>query len=361
MNVQLTAASPRLTVSAADDPYKKYWWLILAGFILTGAWLCLPGMEGSVGSAHVDTSKAAPDPKSEQNLDSVDNPNGALGGALDLSMDGSKKRKNKDAESFESMLYQAAPDAGAAAAGAPLGTASGSVNLAQQLKTVAAASARKDESGWTEKARAGFAAPRLNGAGLPGSGSTSGGSSASAGGSAFGSSNAQVSYGSTHGLKDDDSEKGPAGGLQALRTVAKTAGLAAAARSNDTARAGVGSVFDGSKGRNAVIAGAAGGGGAYAMLDEAPANLKLNNPDLNTKEITEPPATPVPTAAPDQTKQMIMMMATMAIGGIMGGGAGSAMMMAAMTMMNQQSSKAEASAKADSEAAAKRMGGVTGK
>ena len=360
MSVQLTVASPRVrvTVSPDDDPYKKYWWLILVGMVLTGAWLCLPGLESSVGSGHVDTSKA-PDPKSEQSLDSVENPSGAQGGALDLSMDGAKKHKDKDAESFESMLYQAAPEAGAAAAGAPLGTASGSASLAQELKSVGGAK-KKDESGWTEKAQTGFASPRLSGNGLSGAGSASGGSSASAGGaSAFGYGNAQVSFGNTHGLKDDGGDKASAGGLGALRTAAKTAGAAAASRSNDAARAGVGSFFDGSKGRNAAIAGAPGGGGTYAELDAAPANLKLNNPDMNKKEIKDPPGTPVPAAAGDQMgKQLLMMAATALIGGMIPGVGGQMVMMAGMMMMQQQQAKADAAAQTQQQAANNRMNGV---
>ncbi|MFI5346936.1 MAG: hypothetical protein ACHQ51_11235 [Elusimicrobiota bacterium] len=359
MSVQMMTASPRVTVSvsADNDPYKKYWWLILVGFIFTGAWLCLPGMESSVGSTHVSTT-AAPDPKSEQNLDSVENPNGAQGGALDLSMDGSKKRKDKDAETFESMLYQAPPEAGAAAPGAPLGAASGSASLAQQLKSVGDAK-KKDEAGWTEKAQSGFSSPRLNGSGLSGAGSSAGGSSASAGGSAFGSGSAQVSFGSTRGLNDDAGEKASSGGLAALRTAAKTAGQAAASRSNDSARAGVGSFFDGSKGRNAGIGAVPAGGGTYAALDAAPANLKLNNPELNKKEIKDPPGTPVPSAADNQMgKQLMMMAASALIGGMIPGVGGQMVMMAGMMMMQQQQAKADAAAQTQSQAASNRINGV---
>ncbi|MDE2143432.1 MAG: hypothetical protein KGJ84_13575 [Elusimicrobia bacterium] len=362
MSVQLTAASPRVTVSvsADDDPFKKYWWLILVGFVLTGLWLCLPGMEASVGSAHVDTSKPVAGATSEQSLDSVDNPAGAEGGALDLSMDGAGKRKDKGVESFESMLYQPPPEPGAAAPGAPLGASAGSASLAQQLKSVGGAKA-KDASGWDEKARTGFASPHLSGSGLSGAGSSSGGSSASAsaGGGAFGSSNAQISFGNTHGLKDDGGESASAGGLAALRTAAKTAGAAAASRSNDAARAGVGSFFDGSKGRSAGIAGDAGGSGTYAELDAAPANLKANNPDLNKKEIKAPPSTPAPASADNQMgKQLLMMAATAVIGGMIPGVGGQMVMMAGMMLMQQQQAKADAAAQQQQQAASNRMNGV---
>src|SRR3569832_2915644 len=153
-------------------------------------------METPVGSIHVDThaKPGAADPAySEQSLDPSDNPSGAPGGARDLSMDGAK-RKSKSGDGTEdmtSMLYQAPPEPGAAAAaGKPLGDAkagSASASLAQQLKD---AGKKTDASGWNEKAQRGFSSPHLAGGSLPGFGSTSGGSSASAGGGgngAFGS------------------------------------------------------------------------------------------------------------------------------------------------------------------------------
>src|SRR3569832_1543004 len=103
--------SRRMSVGAADDPYKKYWWGILAGFIVTGAWLCIPIMETPVGSIHVDTRAkvgAVDASNSEQSLDSADNPSGAPGGALDLSMDGAKRKSKGDgSDDMTSMLYQA--------------------------------------------------------------------------------------------------------------------------------------------------------------------------------------------------------------------------------------------------------------
>lgn len=361
MSVQLSAASPRVSVAAADDPYKKYWWAILAGFVLTGAWLCLPILETPVGSARVDASKPAANPNAESSLDSVDNPNGAAGAALDLSMGGAGKRKSRSDEAIASMLYQAPPEAGAAAAGAPLGAASGSASLAQQLKSVG--DKKKDDSGWGEKAQKGFAAPRLGGGGgLSGMGSASGGSSASAsaGASAFGSSNAQIGFGSTRGLKDDGSADKTAAGMQALRGAAKASMAAAAAKSNDAARGGAAAMFDGSKGQNGVIGGPAGGdNGAYAALDAAPTNLKLNDPKLNSKELKDPPAADVPSAAGgDQMgKQLLMMAATAIIGGMIPGAGGQMVMMMGMMMMQQQQAKAaEAESAKNQQEARKRMG-----
>jgi len=367
MSIQLTAVSPRLSVGAADDPFKKYWWVILVMFALTAAWLFLPILDAPVGSAHVDPSKAGPNPNAEQSLDAVEAANGAGGAAIDLSMDGSKKHKDKSEESFESMLYQPPPEAGAAAPGAPLGASANLTTLAQQLKDVGAAGAvkSKDAAGWNEKAQAGFASPHLGGSGLSGAGSAGGGGAgASAGVSAFGASAAQVSMGSTRGLKEDDGEKAAAGGMAALRGAAKAATAAAASKSNDTARAGVGSFFDGSKGRNSAIGGGPDiAGASYAALDAAPANLKLNDPKLNEKKLDAPPATPAPSAAPDATKQMMMMMATMVIGGMVGGPAGQMIMMAGPMLMMQQQQQAASAAAAKSatgsQAAANRINSNT--
>lgn len=346
MSIQFTASS-RMPVADSEDPFKKYWWAILFGFVLTGAWLCLPVMETSVGSTRVDTSKPAFDPNSGSSLDSLENPGGAPGSALDLSMDGLGGRKSRSDEVIASMLYQAPAEVGgAAAAGKPLGASSGSASLAQQLKSVGAKKA-KDASGWSEKAQRGFTAPHLSANGMSGLGSTSGGSGASASASsgigAFGAKSAEIGFGSTHGLHDDGSADGPApGGMQALRSAAKTAAAAAAAHSNDVAKGGAGSFFDGSKGADSSIGGPGGNdlGGAYEALDAAPTNLKMNDPKMDKKELKPPPATDVPTAADDNTKQMMMMLASTVVGGLIGGTTGQMVMMMGTMMMQQQASQA---------------------
>ncbi|MBI3565837.1 MAG: hypothetical protein HY079_11615, partial [Elusimicrobia bacterium] len=260
---------------------------ILIGFVATGMWLCLPIMETPVGSAHVDTSKPAVDPNASQSLDSVDNPAGAQG--FSVSMEG-LKHKSKSDEPIESMLYQAPaePTNGAAASGAPLGGASGSASsaasLAQALKAVGD---KKDSSGWGEKAQKGFTAPRLSG-GLSGVGSASGGAgaSASAGVSAFGSSNAQIGYGGTRGLRDDGgADAKPAGGVAVLRKVAEMSKKAAANRSGDGAVSSNSRIFDGAKAQGIGAPVGPAGAANYEALDAAPANLKLNDPKLDKKEL----------------------------------------------------------------------------
>jgi hypothetical protein len=366
MQSSFMASSPRVSVAPADDPYKKYWWGILAGFVLVGGWLCLPVMEAPVGSAHVDTSKPAVDPNAEQSLDSVDGSIGAAGSAIDLSMDGAGKRKSKSDEAIASMLYQAPPDAGAAAAGAPLGAASSSISLAQQLKTVGSKKS-DDTGGWGEKAQKGFTAPHLGGGGgLSGLGGGGGGSSASASASsgmgAFGSRASQIGFGSTKGLKDDGSADKAETGMQALKSAAQTSAAAAASKSNDAARGGSGSFFDGSKGATSDVGLPAGGpndAGAYAALDAAPTNLKVNDPTLDKKELKPPPATDVPQAADNSQmmKQLAMMAATALIGGMIPGAGGQMVMMMGMMMMQQQQAKeAEAKSAAQQKAAEQRMG-----
>lgn len=344
MSVQLSPAMPRTSysVGSADDQYKKYWVAILIGFVVTGAWLCLPIMETPVGSTHVDASKPAVDPNASQSLDSVDNPSGAPG--LNLSMDGVKSRKSLSDQPVESMLYQAPAEAaaGAAAAGAPLGAASGgaSGSLAQQLKDVG--DKKSASSGWGEKAQRGFNAPHL-GSSLSGFGGTSGGSGASAGVSAFGSSNAQIGFGTTKGLHEDGgADKAPAGGVAALRRVAAMSQQAAANRSNDGATSGGSRIFDGTKANAIGAPGGPAGAATYEALDAAPMNLKLNDPKLQNKELKEPAAVDVPSAAggSDMGKQLAMMAATVIVGGVVGGMAGTMIMSMGTMLIQQQESQA---------------------
>jgi hypothetical protein len=348
MSVNLTPLSARsYSVGSAKDPYKKYWWVILGGFVMTGFWLFLPAMETPVGSVHVDlASKAGVDASSaEQNLDSADNPNGAAGGAIDLSMDGSKHKSKGDEEST-SMLYQGADSAGAAAAGAPLGTATSAsaASLAQQLKD--AGKPKDASSGWNEKAQRGFDAPHLSGAALGGLGSARGGSSASAGGSgAFGIRGANVGLESAHGLHDDGSADVSAG-FKALKSAAG-AGSPSLKGSNEDMHAASSSVFDGKKGN--VVAGAGTGAmaSANAALNAAPADLKENDPTLSDKKLPDPPAAPT-AAAKSQAmgEELLLMAATAVVGGVAGGVAAAIVGMMGSTLMQQQAASTAAQSSA---------------
>ncbi len=188
MQVTLAPITSKVAVRPSDDPYKKYWWLIIVGFAFTGGWLSLPMMENSVGSTRVDTSAPAESmPTGEGSLDASDNPNGAPGSTLDLAMDIARPKKADG--STMSSLYQApdepAPlvEAPAAGAAAPGGT------LASALK----AAASSDASGWGgQKAQKGFTQPKLGGSmpGLGGGGSSGSAPSFSAGGGRAGASGA---------------------------------------------------------------------------------------------------------------------------------------------------------------------------
>jgi hypothetical protein len=251
------------------------------------------------------------------------------------------------------MLFQGAgSDAGAAAAGKPLGDATAAsaataASLAQQLKD---AGKKPDASGWTEKAQAGFVAPHLAGAGLTGKGAVSGGSSASAGGNgAFGLHNANVGFDVAHGLQDDGSADSP--GLKALK--AAGAGGAPNLKGSDEAlHAGGSASFDGGKGKPAGSGIGMGTGAmaqAHAALDAAPANLKQNDPKLDSKTLPDPPAAPAPpTSGSNMGEQMAMMLAGAIVGGMVGGMAGQMVMMMGMQMMQQQQAQAAAAKSAAS-------------
>ncbi|OGR99488.1 MAG: hypothetical protein A2V88_04615 [Elusimicrobia bacterium RBG_16_66_12] len=331
-----------VAVGRADDPYKRYWWAILAGFGLTGMWLCLPMMETSVGSARVDTGKLAAD-AAEQSLDAAAGPGGAPGDALDLSMDGARRREKSDG-AVASMLYQAPEDPQAASAGLapPGGSASGSSTLAQSLKAVGD---KKDASWGGEKAQRGFSSPGLAGS-LSGLGRSSGGSSASAGSGmgAFGSRDAQVGYSSARGLRDEpDAGRAKSGGIAALKQSAQISANAASQSSGDAASSGLSRAFDGSKAQNAIGAGGKGGAdaGLYSSLDAAPVNLKANDPKLDKKEFKAPPTAEAADTSDDDSQlmnQLAMAAATAAIGGLIPGVGGQV----AMAMMGVMMKNAEA-------------------
>lgn len=338
-----------VAVGNADDPYKKYWWAILAGFGLTGAWLCLPMMETSVGSTHIDAAKPVADASLDQSLDAAVNPSGAPGDALNLSMDGTY-RKKKTGENITSMLYQASEDPKAAAGSlaASAGSASSSASLAKALKAVGD---KKDSSWGGEKAQRGFSSPKLAGGSISGLGGSAAGSSASAGSGAgaFGSHVANVGYSSTRGLRDDggaDSSK--SGGIAALKQGAKLAVNAASQSSADAASSGLSRAFDGSKKQNAISAGGKSGAdaGLYSSLDAAPVNMKVNDPDIAKKEFKEPPTAEVAQSSADDNSQLMKQLAmagvTAFIGGMIpgvGGQVAAAMMgvMAQRDKSNQQS------------------------
>lgn len=331
MSVTLAPMSSRVAVRPGDDPYKKYWWVILLGFGATGAWIMLPMMETSVGSTRIDTSGPAAGMPSESSLDSSANPNGAPGSTLDLSME--LHRPKRADGSMASSLYQA-PEEDPAAAGVPEVPSAGAAAAGGTLASALAKAASSDPTGWGgQKAQKGFSQPKLGGSmpGLGGGGGGSSGASAGGGSSAFGSRNAQVGFASTQGLKggvqdlpDAKTAKG------ALVNAAAKATQAANLRSKDGQVSGLSSLFDGrSQKGGAAIGGdggeAVGSGGIYGSLDASPSNLKLNDPNLDSKEFKEVPAQVANTrdnSSEEFKQQLAMMVVTTLVGGLVGGVAG---------------------------------------
>jgi hypothetical protein len=373
MDIQMSPLSARrASVGPADDPFKKYWWAILIGFVLTGAWLFAPVMESEVGSTRVDaSSKPAVDPSSAvQSLDSADNPSGAAGGALDLTMDGLKRKSRADEEST-SMLFQAPPESGAAAPGAPLGAASGAPtdaaaasaaaaaagSLAQELKDAGKA---KNAAGWGEKAQSGFSAAHLTGAGLAGMSGLSGGSSASAGGpGSMGAASSHASFGETVGLHDNG---GNASGAGQARAAAAGPGPGVLKGQAEALKSSMGATFDGNKGAKAapIAAGVSNAAAsALAANDAAPANLKVNDPTLNSKKMTPPPVASQPPSSSNQMmQQMAIMAASALIGGLIPGVGGQMVMMMGMMLMQQQQAQAAAKSAASQQNTASQRTGM---
>jgi hypothetical protein len=310
-----------ISIKKNDDPFKKYWWVILLGFAGIGAWVCVPLMDTPIGSGSVSTRGLK---TANQSLDHMSNPSGAPGSAYDLSMDGAYGRNKGGQGGGTSSLYQAPPETGVGvgAAGAPLAA---SASFADALKEV---SRKTDASGWGgAKAQKGFTAPKLNSAGMTGLGSSSGGTSASSGGSgvgAFGSKVAQTGFASTRGL-GAGAESGGGGKpiMGAAKAAASMGQSALMSRSADVARSMAGASFDGSRGGSAIGDGQAQGlGGSYSGLDAAPANLKVNDPNanVNTQEtIPAEYAAEQKDEGEEMRKAIMMMVVSAVVSGVVGG------------------------------------------
>ncbi len=217
-------------VKRDNDPFKKYWGLLLIGFAMVGVWAMLPALEQGTGSVQYS---APAKPAEEQSLDSLANPQGAPGSVIDLSMDGTGGYKKKSEGDAASSLYQA-PEV--AAPGAPItAIQSASPNtLASALKDV---SKKADAGGWGgAKVQKAFNAPKGNFGGLSGMGAASAGgsgASVSAGVTSFGKAASNPGLTNTRGL-GEDADKGDKDGpsfLKALNSAAAASQSAAAAKS----------------------------------------------------------------------------------------------------------------------------------
>ena len=332
MNVTLSPVSPRCAVADADDPYKKYWFLILAGFACTGFWLLTPMLgEKSIGSTVVGGGPKT-DAGVEQSL------TGAVAGAADAE---AASKKKIDEGLGSSRLYQAAPEAAASAEkSAALGATSGST-LADELKKVS-----RGEGGWSEKAQRGFSSPKLSGGSMSGLNGASGGraGSASSGMSAFGTRNAEVGFVAAKNILGGGSAGPGSKGLAALQGAAASAKLAAGTVSGDAASGSLSKIFDGAKAQGQIGGPGGASGGVYEKLDSAPINLKLDDPKLDDKKKKAPPASKpaMPSGKMDDAelgKQIAMSMVGAFVGGMLPGVGGA--MVASVVMQTLQRQEAQ--------------------
>lgn len=327
----------KITVRRDNDPFKRYWWVLLVAFGVAGAWIFSPllsGAPGQVASNGGGDSEASL--TGEGGLDSASNPNGARGGVIDLSMEGTGRKAKDGGAGMMSSLYQS-PDSPAELTDSSAASSAGP-NYADALKNVSEKKA--DPSGWGgAKAQKGFNVPK--GALAGGLSGLAGGSSGGGGSfkGAFGSGVAKTGSAQARGLKDTG-EQAPGGAplLAALRSASRISQDAARQGSLDAARSGAARSFDRSGGGSSI--GGGGGdaaGGAYAGLDSAPINLKANAPNLDSMKIEAPPAEFAGgmETGDEWKKQLAMMALTMVVGGMMGPTGGMMMMMVSQMAMNR--------------------------
>lgn len=363
-----------IKIQRGSDPFKKYWWVLLVVFGGGGLGVCLPGLSGGDGAGGSAGAAAAGDEGlrtvdgSSASLDPVNNPSGAPGGAINLSMEGAGRKSGLGADGggLMSSLYEAPQDqtseSAAAASGAAAGTASataapggGKRALADALRDISRKkSASADASGWGgQKAQRGFTAPKGNFGGLSGlgGGSSASGARLNAGGGAagggFGSSAEQrVGVSTARGLKDDGLGDGSTQVRSFNNLKAVNRAMNNAARGDmGSALAFSGRAFDGggAGGRISMTAGQA-ADSVGASLTAAPMNLKVNDPDANSFKFEPVPMTEAPNMGDQQArmKQMMMMAVVMGVIGLATGGGAMAMAGPVMMMMMQQGQQQQA-------------------
>lgn len=316
-----------VTIRRGNDPFKKYWWAILLGFGGVGGWICLPlldsGGTGSVVAVREQGLQAV-----GQSLDSMGNPQGAPGGVVDLSMEGTYRRR-KDGSTMVSSLYQAPEEPAEAQATV---SASGS-SYADALRDISRKSAAADPTGWGGKQPyRPFTPPKANLGNMSGlgGGSSSGASASSSGfggptsSGAFGISGPKTGVtfakGLGSGIADPAIANAKGKSMAALQGAASAMSRAANTGSADLAAGMAQGVFDGSRGGGTIGGGGAGtsGGGIYGSLDAAPINLKVNDPKLNQAEFT-PPAPKVTDEKPSFREEIMKMILMALVGGLVSG------------------------------------------
>lgn len=346
--------APTVLRRTDGDVTRKYWWVILLGVLAVGggSLLVMPKGGGGSGPANDPASGVA----SEQSLESIDdglNTIGAPGGPLNLSMDGAGAYKRKDdsaSSSMKSSLYESPSTA--INTGAPVVAQAGSAaqsggSLADALKKIASSKPSKGENkGWGKAAvRTGFTPPKaafsggLSGLSGGGGGGGSGASMSVGGGGGstafgFGSSSpgSAATIGGAAGLGGGLPKVRKGGHNRAMDILKKVEAVSSKATlsGGDLANNMNSRSFDGNAAKSALSGGGTAASGGAAIGDGVAENLKLDDPKLNNKKIEVPPVGADKPADPrgDMEKQIMMMVITMAIGGIMGpvlGGMGTGM------------------------------------
>lgn len=330
-----------VAIKRDNDPFKKYWWVLLLGFGVVGVFVCSPIFSSNaLSKAKASSGRGESGFKSSSDsLDSANNPSGAPGGAIDLSMDGSGAyRKRSSDEPVHSYLW----GSGVSASGAPAAAAgkdkdkdkdkdaagAGSASMSASLNR---AGKKDDPNGWGGvKPQRGFAPPKANFGGLSGVGSSGGGTGMSMSGSGFGAANSGSGIGSGGG----GSISGSAGNVQfgtnkalnSLRSARSVAMMASGLSGDASANMGSRS-FDGT-GANANTVKSDKGKGFHNKLDTAMAPMNLK------QEAIKKPETPEAKKAKkdlekgkekdekeeqDFGMQMIMMVLNIMVGGMAGG------------------------------------------
>lgn len=329
-----------ITIRKSEDPFKKYWWVILLAFGGVGAWVCVPMMDTPIGAGSPGMERGLR--PADQSLDALDNPQGAPGGAVDLSMEGAYRRKSSGSE-MTSSLYQPPPET--SAAGSPIGSEAPAASFAQALKAVADRRASKDES--AQAARKPFNPPRANFSGLSGFGSGSGGGSGAAFKTgAFGTAKPNVGFATTRGLGGfSDGAAGGRAPVMASLKGAKAAGQSASLQQKgELAKALASTRFDGNRVGGGLISAedTQSLGGSGVGEDATPMDLKENDLSANSYKYEPVPQAVAPMDTSEEAKRQVMIaIAGALVGGIIGGTAGNLIGMAIMlsaTMGRSQNS-----------------------
>ncbi len=308
------------------DPFKKYWWLILLAFGLMGLWVCYPAFNSS-SNASLSGAESGLHPIN-QSLDSTQNPNGAPGGPVDLSMKSFEAYGKKAlTDPFASLLFSPPPSAPAAKAATPKKSGKQSSQWADALASLAA----KGQSGTAVAASPVLSAafPKGNFSSLSGLGGSessnafapSGGGNSSGGLSGFGAHTPKIGISYAHGTSGSGPSQANGGGaMGALKNTAAQMKSAALALNGTQSSALASQAFDGGAIGRGLIKDPKGMSSAVGIGQGTPINLKANNPNLNQSKPNAVPAMPPPMMNQPSMAQQIMQMLMMAVvGGLAGG------------------------------------------